>query len=52
MKTLLIVMLLSGNGFAIPFTSMESCLEAERHLSLDEVEESRCSYAHDLVEHD
>lgn len=43
MKAFLIVWLLSGEGFSVPFNSLEACLEAESHLSVDEVEWSRCS---------
>ncbi|HMT45503.1 MAG TPA: hypothetical protein PKE59_00145 [Novosphingobium sp.] len=41
-KILLIVMLISGEGFAIPMTSLDACRAAESALDTTQVEWSAC----------
>lgn len=43
-KALLIVWLISGQGFALPFNSLADCLRAERGLDVSQVESSRCEF--------
>lgn len=52
MKAVLIVFLFSGDGFAVPFSTMGACNWAIAGLDYEEVDEVRCEYAHDLLEDD
>lgn len=44
MKALLIVYMIGGQSFALPFNSLSECLIAERGIDVAFVESSACEY--------